>query len=204
MRSWEDTRKYLLLTAAMLAGAVALFMHGQEIWAGIMALLGAIAFLGGLTFRVGPCPFCDTQMRVSRGPNWCAHCHDYVFLERKRLSRMKPGWISKEPSFVLPTGLLKVPSQWKWPSPGMCCVCGASAKKTEKISWTANLLSYSFEAAHCDKHKKGLACEAEVLKFRSYDVLQAFKRMNAEAQGWESEGSQSLFWENINRLMERK
>jgi hypothetical protein len=81
-----------------------------------------------------------------------------------------------------------MPTDWKWPRPETCCVCGAQATSRYKVDCTnlderhAGVREKNVRVLipHCDGHKHGVAYDDALgtLTFRSFDCWREFCLLN--------------------------
>src|SRR2546423_6981038 len=138
-RSWPATILSLIAAVGLTIGAIALWSSEHEIWAAIVGLF-ALSFTAMATqWRNASCPHCGASMTLPGGMRRCASCGQYAQIQEGRIVPVGAGVIADKPFFEVKIAPLlkagKLPTEWNWPRPDTCCVCGKLATGNCKVDF---------------------------------------------------------------------
>lgn len=188
-RNVGATVGYSILAAGLVAVTVAMASSGETLWQPALAAffaLGAV-LLAATAFR-GVCPRCAVALDVSvgmgnEGITLCFQCDDYFRVEAGQLVPIVPGFIAREPEFEIRWDKAPPPSEWTWPWPDRCVVCGGPPHASALAVWNPGE-KYGLPGGTrlsiptCEEHVRGMMVLYPFLKFRSYDHWLAFRAAN--------------------------
>jgi hypothetical protein len=182
-RSWSRTLAWTLVVLVLLAIAVFTGYSGEYVLAGIFALFGLSAIVGVSSGSyLTECPVCGNQLRGLIGLKRCPQCLSYGKVSEGQYYELESDFVNKIPLLALPLGERRE-------MPPLCCACGASAARTERLRIIRLEFAFDLNVPHCALHVGGADLDSEpvagkskaqapVLKVKSYAFYRACVRAN--------------------------
>jgi hypothetical protein len=187
-RSWLSTAGWALAVLVLLGLAAFMGLSGNYLTAALLALFGLLSMTGiGSGSYITACPVCGKELHGLLGLKRCPQCLSYGQVSEGQYYELAPDLVAKVPQLSLPLGEHRK-------MPPLCCACGASADRTERLRIIRLEFAFDLDVPHCALHTGGADLDSEtiagkgkaqspVLKVKSYAFYLAYVKTNYPSLG---------------------